>query len=84
MAYFSNSTEGMIYQDQHCSKCVNWRDNPAHQGGGEGCPVWDLHILYNYDRDSFPFLEFLIPRSRDKLDNEQCSMFLEKEVTGDA
>lgn len=75
MAYFANGTEGMMYEDEYCSKCINYRDNGS---GSEGCPILDLHFIHNYDecnkKDSF--LHFLIPRKG--IDNEQCSMFIEK------
>lgn len=69
MGYFSNGTEGMAYEAQWCNKCV-------HQGN---CAVWLLHMLYNYDecnnKDSM--LHELIPRSKDGLSNEKCTMFHE-------
>jgi formate hydrogenlyase subunit 6/NADH:ubiquinone oxidoreductase subunit I len=39
MAYFSNSTEGEIFDDQ-CSKC---------KYGQESCPIFAAQTLYNYD-----------------------------------
>ena len=77
MAYFSNGTEGEIWQAEHCEHCVNWQGDPV------GCPVWDVHLLYNYDQcpDTLvgqrvqAILDYLIPRSEDKLSNQTCSMF---------
>lgn len=67
MGYFSNGTEGMMYEDQYCSKC-------QHQGD---CAVWDAHMIFNYDecnkKDSL--LHFFIPR--DGIRNERCKMFIE-------
>lgn len=40
MVYFSNGTEGMIL-DEQCGKC------PLHD---EGCPVYGVQQLYNYDQ----------------------------------
>jgi len=75
MGYFSNGTEGMMYEEAFCNRCL-------HQGGGEKgpwCTVWLLHELYNSDECNKPesFLHVLIPRSKDGLSNEQCTMFLE-------
>ena len=44
--YFSNGTEGDVFQSKYCYECVNWRD--LKDGLREGCPVWDLHIAFNY------------------------------------
>ncbi len=75
MAYFANGTEGIMYEEEYCFKCINYRDNGS---GSEGCPILDLHFIRNYDecnkKDSF--LHFLIPRKG--IENEQCSMFIEK------
>ena len=42
MGYFSNSSDGMGYEDQYCSNCV-------HMNKEYGCPCWDIHMLYNYE-----------------------------------
>ena len=85
MGYFSNGTEGRDYQARYCYRCVNYRD--LGDGRGEGCPIWDLHQLWNYDpgtpRERLVAatkdraLDQFIPRSKDGLTNEQCKMFLE-------
>lgn len=69
MAYFSNGTEGMMYEERYCSRCVHNFD----------CPVWDAHLLFNYTECNNPesILHMLIPRSKDGLSNEQCRMFYE-------
>jgi hypothetical protein len=43
-------------------------------------PIFRPHGLYNYDEcnNEKSILHLLIPRSKDDLDNEQCTMFLEK------
>jgi hypothetical protein len=71
MGYFSNGTEGMLYEERYCSRCIH--ADPEH-----ACPIWMLHGLHNYEECNKPssFLHVLIPRSKDKLDNEQCSMFV--------
>lgn len=40
MAYFSNGSEGMSYENHYCSSCIH--------GGGD-CPIWFLHLLYAYE-----------------------------------
>lgn len=77
MAYFSNGTEGEMYQDDYCMKCKNWRDRK--DGRGEGCPIWDLHVLYAYDEcngkgNAKDMLDTLIPMK--ELYADECSMFL--------
>ncbi len=81
MGYFSNGTEGDMYNGQYCQNCVNWRVNETET---EGCPVIDLHMYYNYDqcgktdkaKTIKSFLDFFIPRSKDGLSNAKCEMFL--------
>lgn len=67
MAYFSNGTEGMSYEEEYCSRCVHC----------EGCPVWGLHFEHNYtkDGDIRSILDYLIPRRKDGLGNEKCRLF---------
>ncbi len=74
MAYFSNGTEGEMYKEQWCERCI-------HDGHGENaCPVWTMHLTYNYDQFENPdvkaILHQLIPRNG--IHNEQCSMFVEE------
>lgn len=70
MAYFSNSTEGLAYEDQYCDHCIH-----QHQDDG-GCMVMFIHSLYNYQecnkKDSI--LHILIPRDKSG-NNLECSMF---------
>jgi len=74
MGYFSNGNEGTTYQAQFCDKCVNYRDK--NDGRGPGCPIWDAHLLWNYQQeDKKEVLDFFIPR--DGLYNAECTMFLE-------
>ncbi len=79
MAYFSNGTEAMDYEERYCSKCL-------HQGppDGPGCYLWMAHMVHTdeglkKDGTDNPssILNLLIPRSKDGLSNEQCRMFLE-------
>jgi hypothetical protein len=70
MAYFSNGTEGMDYQHNYCNQCLH--------DAKQNCPVWLLHLMHNYDECNKPdsFLHVLIPRSKDGLSNEQCTMYV--------
>jgi hypothetical protein len=71
MGYFSNGSEGFAYVVRYCIKCANYRD--LGDGRGEGCPVYDMHLLHNGNE----MLDALIPRSACGCINEQCKMFLE-------
>jgi hypothetical protein len=50
-AFFSNGTEGQLYQEKYCFKgadgnyCVNFKDRD--DGLGLGCPVWDLMLFFS-------------------------------------
>ena len=72
MGYFSNSTEGMMYEAEHCNKCVH--NHPEH-----GCPCLEAHEIWNYKEcnkeDSI--LHKMIPKTKDGLGNEQCIFFVE-------
>ena len=70
MGYFSNGTEGEIYAERFCERCVH----------NEGCAVWTAHMLHNYRdcNDPGSILHILIPRSEDGVGNEQCRMFTAK------
>ncbi len=71
MGYFSNGTEGEMYVEAYCEKCLNSDENAA-----PGCAVWDAHLMFNYhEATNAGILDILIPRSEDKLYNEQCLMF---------
>ena len=77
MAYFSNGTEGMDYVDQWCSNCVHDEN--------EDCPIWNAHLQFSYGAEgqAESILNMLIPRSKDGLSNEQCTMFLRKAAVDD-
>lgn len=76
MGYFYCGTEGADYEENLCTKCV-------HNRNKEGCPVWGLHLLFNYDqfkKDSegealMAVLDMLIPRDESG-NNLECSMFI--------
>jgi len=40
MAYFSNSSEGDVYEARYCQRCV-------HNNDEDGCPVMMLHFVFN-------------------------------------
>lgn len=73
MAYFSTGSEGGGYTEHYCKNCLNWKKDV-------GCPIWSLHWDFNYKQCDDPKLEKilsrLIPRTEDKLSNEECSMWL--------
>lgn len=52
MAYFSNGTAGMVFQEAFCDQCANYieRDDGKE---GPGCPIWDAHLLATgtHDKD---------------------------------
>lgn len=72
MAYFSNGTEGMMYEEQWCSRCIH----------NEGCAVWMAHQLHNYDEcnKKESILHELIPMD-EKLHPQKCTMFIEAAKT---
>lgn len=81
MGYFPNGTSGMVYEEQYCINCVH---GPRRQPEEKMCAVWLAHQLYNYDavgedknEKLAHVLDLLIPRSDEKLRNEQCSMFVD-------
>ena len=76
MGYFSNGTQGMIYEERVCAHCAH-RDGP---NGDTGCAVMLAHMLYNYDEcnNDKSILDILIPRTKDGLGNERCTMFVDR------
>lgn len=71
MGYFANSTEGLVYEERYCWRCVHNLDEYS-------CPVWEAHLLWNYDecnnKDSV--LHKMIPRNG--ITNEQCIFFVKE------
>jgi hypothetical protein len=90
MGYFANGTEGEMFEEAWCSRCVHSdyrdgkefgdRDNPP-------CPVWMAHQLYAYqlcnakEHPGKVILDILIPvkvvKASDGLDVpvNECAMF---------
>ncbi len=71
MGYFSNGTEGALYEEKYCLKCV-------HMHKKYGCPCIGAHELWNYDecnnKDSI--LHKMIPQKG--IFNEKCIFFVKK------
>lgn len=74
MGYFSNGSEGEDYFETHCVNCLH--DNEAKQ---LHCPIWNLHLLHNYDECNNPksILHALIPR-KEGGGNGKCLMFVDR------
>ncbi len=53
MGYFSNGTEGEMFEDAWCSRCVHSDiDRPGKEYGDKDnppCPVWMAHLLWSYE-----------------------------------
>jgi hypothetical protein len=48
MGYFSNGTEGAMWEKENCENgCVHNIQDPSRGGG---CPVLLAHLLFNYDQ----------------------------------
>jgi hypothetical protein len=78
MGYFSNGTEGAIYQKRYCYKCAHWNRN-------YGCPCLLAHELWNYEEcnKTDSLLHKMIPR--DGIENGECMFFVhaDPQQTGD-
>jgi hypothetical protein len=78
MGYFSNGTEGESYYEEYCARCIH-----DDEDRGIYCPIWNLHLLHNYEecnkKDSF--LHTLIPRNGGC--NDRCTMFVERGAAHD-
>ena len=72
MGYFSNGTEGDLYEAKYCSRCVHGPMNESP------CTVWFLQLMNNYAEcnNADSMLHVLIPREK-PVGNGQCTMFLE-------
>ena len=76
MGYFSNGTEGEMYQEKWCDRCLH--------RGDDSCAVWLVHLTHNYDQHKDKILKLaldtLIPR--EGIGNGQCRMFLDEANNG--
>jgi len=70
MGYFSNGSEGLMYEDVYCEVCV-------HQNADHGCPCWSIHLQYNYEecnnKDSI--LHKMIPIDEETGMNLKCIFY---------
>lgn len=64
MAYFSNGTSGEIFQELWCSRCIH--------DVNQDCPVWLLHLIYNYKDEFKVILDTLIT---DDIHDPRCKLF---------
>ena len=81
MGYFSNGTEGDMYEAQYCARCV-------HRDDERGCPVMTAHVLYAYEEcnsksNAKHMLDMLIPKAESPAFNAQCAMFHARELGGE-
>jgi len=72
MGYFSNGTEGDLYEEKWCKRCVHYPQTEYD----ECCMVWFAHLICNYDEcnDEDSVLHMLIPR--EGIRNLECKMFI--------
>ncbi len=68
MAYFSNGSEGLDWQEENCTGCVHEDD----------CAIIHAHCIHNYSEcnDSASILHVFIPY--DDCVNGECRMRIEK------
>lgn len=76
MTYFANGTDGEIYQEAYCSRCQNWKEDPADPDRGSGCPIMDLHWLHNGEEQWKPLLNMLIPEAPAPAWHAECRCFV--------
>jgi hypothetical protein len=93
VAYFSNGSEGEGYQAAWCHDCRNYRRRTEMEDKGitgEGCPVYDLHLLLDQaaacnaeenaegeTEEIHAFvLNYLIPRDGKNGENGECRLFV--------
>lgn len=73
MAYFANGDEGDFYESAICKRCAHYKDADS----GDTCPIWMLHLIYNYDQNKDEAVETvlgtLIPRRG--IRNDLCTMY---------
>lgn len=80
MGYFANGTEGEIYQELYCDRCI-------HRGGERRppCMVWFLQLEHNYEdlESDNRAIDVLIPRHESGVGNHKCTMFVEDQDAPD-
>lgn len=88
MGYFANGTEGELFEEQWCSRCVHSDVSPGKEPGVDpGCPVIMAHQLFGYElcnEEKHPgkvILDMLIPIKTVKASDgydvpvNECAMF---------
>ena len=81
MAYFSNETEEMRFENKNCDFCAN---QPRSENGNI-CAVWEVHTLFEHihdDPEADLILEQLIPTDRKGFPGK-CRMFRPKDKEND-
>lgn len=81
MAYFPNGSSGDVFMERWCMNCIHWKLD--EMSVTEGCPVWDLHMMGNYDQCKKTdvgnvwktVLECLIPTKKESCYPDKCRMF---------
>jgi hypothetical protein len=81
MGYFSNGTEGEIFEARHCRRCVHFGDDGFGNDDGDCCPIMFAHVCYQGETGAVEdILGMLIKRNG--ITNE-CAMFVERKEAGD-
>lgn len=73
MAYFANGSQGEWYEGNVCKHCGH------HERVDDGCPVWEIHLLYNgadENSDMGVALQMLIPQ--EGIWQGMCKLFVPK------
>ncbi len=80
MGYFSNGTEGLMWDEQWCSKCYFHvkRDNEGNvlEDDEYCCPIIDAHMQFQKPEREENALDLFIVRDK-KGFNIRCDIFLE-------
>ena len=84
MGYVSNGTEGMMFEEQFCMRCVHMGMGTIDERGyiEDYCPVWSLHQFWNRDQDKDPVKKaaldhFIVPDDSGESDiGQKCVMFI--------
>jgi hypothetical protein len=86
MGYFANGTEGLMFEEANCVRCIHSdhregkefgdKDNPA-------CPVWMAHLMFAYEEcnsasNAKTILDMLI-QPTENFGNE-CQMFIPRDA----
>lgn len=68
MGHFPSAEDLQEFEARYCARCVHGTI-PAG-----GCPVWAVHLIFNYHDEARPLLDVFIPY--DERGNAACRMFL--------